>query len=56
MSRTSQSNTAERPLTMLPSPPLVTQRRGSAKGYHCAANIWCCPTPVVMMASPLVSS
>lgn len=30
--------------------------RGSVYLYHCAAHIWCCPTPVVMMASPLVSS
>ncbi len=39
-----------------PDAPEVTQERGSRYGYHCAANIWCCPTPVVMMASPLVSS
>jgi len=37
-------------------PPDVSQRRGCSYLYHCAAHIWCCPTPVEMMALPPVSS
>ena len=44
------------PKPIEPRPPEVTHCRGRSMGYHCAANIWCCPTPVVMMARPPFSS
>jgi hypothetical protein len=36
-----------------PSPPEVSHRRGWLKRMNCAAHIWCWPTSVVTMASPL---
>ena len=46
---------AGRPKPIEPRPPEVIQVRGLVNLVHCAAHIWCWPTPVVMMNSPLVS-
>ena len=42
------------PNPMVPMLPEVSHSRGSLKSQYCAAHIWCCPTPVVMIASPPV--
>mmetsp|Transcript_11911 Transcript_11911/g.33561 ORF Transcript_11911/g.33561 Transcript_11911/m.33561 type:complete len:301 (+) Transcript_11911:382-1284(+) len=44
-----------RPKPIEPRPPEVTHRRTLLNLYHWALHIWCCPTPVEMMASPFVS-
>ena len=43
------------PKPIAPSPADVMKVRGERKLYW-PAHIWCWPTPVVMIASPLVSS
>ena len=35
--------------------PELIQVRGCLKSKYWALNIWCCPTPVVIIASPFVS-
>ena len=44
------------PNPMVPMLPDVRNVRGCLKSMYCAAHIWCCPTPVVTIASPLVIS
>ena len=39
---------------IVPRPPEVMNWRGSEVFHHCAANIWCSPTPVVTIALPPV--
>ena len=38
----------------MPMLPEVSHSLGSQKSKYCAAHIWCCPTPVAMIARPLV--
>ena len=47
---------AGRPKPIVPSPPEVIQRRGRSKRRRLAAHIWCWPTSVVTIASPLTAS
>ena len=47
---------AGRPKPIVPSPPLVIQRRGGSKRRRLAAHIWCWPTSVVTIASPSAAS
>ena len=47
---------AGRPKPMVPMLPDVSHVRGCLKSKYCAAHIWCWPTPVETMASPLVIS
>jgi hypothetical protein len=46
---------AGKPNPIVPMEPEVSHWRGLLKSKYCAAHIWCWPTPVEMMASPLVT-